>query len=193
VTQQSESDELLLKGFCAGDEACAEKLVQHFRPRLSCIAYRIVGDFGSAEDVVQLAFERAWRNCVTFDPERGSLNAWMTTIARNVALDWVRKKRAIPIDPWEICGSTEPGSPDPADWSGTEQSGAEVRSALTSLTPTLARSVVLAGAFEMTAAEVAHYEHVPLGTAKSRIRAAKQCLRRQLTSIGKEDDADTTP
>ena len=37
MTQQSESDELFLKGFCAGDEACAEKFVQRFRPRLSCI------------------------------------------------------------------------------------------------------------------------------------------------------------
>ena len=64
-----------------------------------------------------------------------------------------------------------------------EESRAEIRSALTSLSPTLARSVVLAGAFDMTAAEVARYEHVPLGTAKGRIRVAKQCLRRELNSL----------
>jgi RNA polymerase sigma factor (sigma-70 family) len=183
MTHDSESDTLLLQGFCAGDEESAAKFVQHFWRRLSWIAFRIVGDSGSAEDVVQVAFERAWRNGVTFDPERGSLDAWMTTIARNVALDWVRKKRAIPIDPSEICASTAPGYRDPEDWSGIEESRAEVRSALTSLSPSLARSVVLAGAFEMTAAEVAHYEHVPLGTAKSRIRAAKQCLRSGLNSF----------
>jgi DNA-directed RNA polymerase specialized sigma24 family protein len=50
---------------------------------------------------------------------------------------------------------------------------------------------VLAGALEMTAAEVAHYEHVPLGTAKSRIRTGKQCLRRELNPLGK-DNADST-
>ena len=42
-----------------------------------------------------------------FDPGRGSLDAWMTTIARNAALDWVRMKRAIPIDPSEICASPD--------------------------------------------------------------------------------------
>ena len=97
MTQNSESDKLLLDGFCAGDPECAGEFVQHFLRPLSLIAFRIVGDSGTAEDVVQVAFERAWRSGVMFDPERGSLDAWMMTIARNVALDWVRTKRAIPI------------------------------------------------------------------------------------------------
>ena len=127
------SDERLLEGFCAGDEECAGKFVQPLPAATVGIAFRIVGDSGSAEDVVQVAFERAWRNGVTFDPERGSLDVWMTTIARNAALDWVRMKRAIPIDPSEICASTMTGSPDPEDRSGMEESRAEIRSALTSL------------------------------------------------------------
>lgn len=76
-----------------------------------------------------------------------------------------------------------PGACDPEDWSGIEASRAEIRSALTSLSPILVRSVVLAGAFDMTAAEVARHEHIPLGTAKSRIRLAKRCLRRQLDCL----------
>jgi RNA polymerase sigma factor (sigma-70 family) len=183
MTQNSQSDELLLDGFCAGDPECAKEFVQRFWGRLFWTAFRIVEDSGSAEDVVQAAFERALRNGAIFDPERGSLHAWMKTIARNVALDWVRMKRALPIDPWEICASTAPGSCDPADWSGMEESRAEVRSALTALSPKLRRSVVLAGAFDMTAAEVARYEHIPLGTAKTRIRVAKQCLRGKLDSL----------
>jgi RNA polymerase sigma factor (sigma-70 family) len=180
MTQDSVTDVLLLEGFCAGSEECAGKFVQHFRRRLCWIAFGIVGDSGSAEDVAQIALERAWRNGVMFDPERGSLDAWMTTIARNAALDLLRMKRAIPIDPSEIGASPTSGSCDPDDWSGIEESRAEIRSALTCLSPVLVRSVVLAGAFDMTAAEVAAYEHIPLGTAKSRIRAAKQRLRRQL-------------
>jgi RNA polymerase sigma-70 factor (ECF subfamily) len=180
MTQGSVSDVLLLEGFCAGDEEFAGKFVQHFWRRLCWIAVRIVGDSGSAEDVVQVAFERAWRNGGMFDPGRGSLDAWMTTIARNAALDWVRMKRAIPIDPSEICTSPTPGSCDPEDWSGIEERRAEVRSALTSLSPILMRSVVLAEAFDMSAAEVARYERIPLGTAKTRIRAGKHRLWRQL-------------
>ena len=118
-----------------------------------------------------------------FDPGRGSLDAWMTTIARNAALDWVRMKRAIPIDPLEMCASPVPGCCDPEDRSGIEEHRTEIRSALSSLSPTLVRSVVLAGAFDMTAAQVARYEHIPLGTAKSRIRVAKQRLQRELDSL----------
>jgi RNA polymerase sigma factor (sigma-70 family) len=192
MTQESVSDQLLLEGFCAGDEECAGKFVQHFWRRLCWIAFQIVGDSGSAEDVAQVAFERAWRNGVMFDPGRGSLDAWMTTIARNAALDWARMKRAIPIDPSEICASPTSGSCDPEDWNGIEESRAEIRSALASLSPMLVRSVVLAGAFDLTAAQVARHEHIPLGTAKSRIRVAKERLRRELSSLRKENADSST-
>ncbi len=183
MTKVSVSDELLLEGFRAGDEECAEQFVQHFWRRLCWIAVRIVGDSGAAEDVAQVGIERAWRNGAMFDPGRGPLDAWITTIARNAALDWVRMRRAIPIDPSEICASSTLGSCDPEDWNGIEESRLELRSALTSLSPILVRSVVLAGAFDMTVAEVARYERIPLGTAKSRIRVAKQRLRGQLECL----------
>jgi RNA polymerase sigma factor (sigma-70 family) len=191
MTEERRSDNLLLKGFCAGDEEYAEKFVQHFQRRLSWIAFRIVGDSGSAEDVVQVAFERAWRSGARFDSERGTHEAWMNSITRNAAVDWVRMKRAIPVDPSEIYSSTSLGSCDLEDRDGTEEHGSAIRGALASLSTNVARSVVLAGALEMTAAEVAHYEHVPLGTAKSRIRTGKQCLRRELNPFGK-DNADST-
>lgn len=180
MTQDSVLDERLLEGFCSGDEESAAKFVQYFWRRLWSIAFRIVRDSGSAEDVAQVAFERAWRNGATFDTERGSLEAWMATIARNAAVDWSRRKRAIPIDPSEMRARPTPDFCDPEDGSGADVSRAEVRSALSSLPPVLLRSVVLAGACEMTAAEVARREDIPLGTAKSRIRVAKQRLRKEL-------------
>jgi RNA polymerase sigma factor (sigma-70 family) len=177
------SDELLLQGFCAGNEQCAEKFVRHFSRRLYWIALRIVGDSGSAEDVVQIAFERAWRKGSTFDPERGSLDMWIATVARNIALDWVRMRGIVPIDPSEISMSPTLPSSDPEGKCGLEETQREIRSALTGLSPNLARSVVMAGAFDMTAAEVARYENIPLGTAKTRVRAAKHRLRKELISL----------
>jgi RNA polymerase sigma factor (sigma-70 family) len=191
MTEERRSDHLLLKGYCAGDEQCAEMFVQHFRRRLSWIAFQIVRDSGSAEDVVQVTFERVWRNGAKFNPERGTLEAWMNTITRNAARDLVRMKRTIPIDPSEVYSSTSLGSCDLEDREGTDERRSAIRGALANLSTRVARSVVLAGALEMTAAEVAHYEHVPLGTAKSRIRAGKQCLRRELNSLG-NDNADST-
>ena len=49
MTQDSVSDELLLEGFCAGNEECAGRFVRHFWRRLSWIAFGIVGDSGWAE------------------------------------------------------------------------------------------------------------------------------------------------
>jgi RNA polymerase sigma factor (sigma-70 family) len=157
--------------------------VERYWRRLCWIAFGIVGDSGCAEDVAQVALERAWRHGVTFDSSRGSLDAWVTTIARNAALDWVRTKRAIPLDPSEFCEGTTPESCDLEDWDGLEESRSDIRSALSSLSPVLLRSVVLTAAFDLTAAEVARHEHIPLGTAKSRIRTAKQRLRRQLECL----------
>src|SRR5580704_6990419 len=182
-TQGGVADTLLLEGFCAGDQDCARDFVQRFWRRLCGTAFRIVGDTGSAEDVVQVAFERAWRHGLMFDPVRGSLDVWMTTIVRNAAVDWVRTKRPVPIDPSDASASPMPESCDPGDRSGIEESRSEIRSALKSLSPILVRSVVLAGAFDMTAAEVSRREHIPLGTAKSRIRAAKQRLRTELDCL----------
>jgi RNA polymerase sigma-70 factor (ECF subfamily) len=184
IPRDSGADKLLLEGFCAGDEGSAATFVKRFSLRLRYIAFRIVGDSGSAEDVTQIAFEKAWKHGAMFDPERGSLDAWMASIARNAALDWVRMKRALPLDPVEICANQTLGSSDPECLGEIKWRPAEIRSALASLPPVLVRPVLLAGAFDLTAAEVASYEHVPLGTAKSRIRRAKQRLRRELECPG---------
>jgi RNA polymerase sigma-70 factor (ECF subfamily) len=180
MPRDTESDKLLLEGFCAGDEGSAGTFDKRFSGRLRYIAFRIVGDTGSAEDVAQIAFEKAWKHGAMFDPKRGSLDAWMASIARNAALDWVRMKRALPLDPFEICAKQTGGSSDPEHGSGITVRPAEIRSALASLPPALVRSVLLSGAFDLTAAEVAGSEHIPLGTAKSRIRTAKRRLRREL-------------
>jgi RNA polymerase sigma factor (sigma-70 family) len=183
VTQDDRADKCLLEGFCAGNKKCAHEFLERFWRPLSWKAFRIIGDAGSAEDVAQVALERAWRNGSMFDPVRGSLDVWMTTIVRNAARDWVRTKRAIPVDPSECCASPIPASCDPEDRSEIGERRAEVRSALTSLSPALMRSVILAAAFDMTAAEVARYERIPLGTAKSRIRTAKLRLRGRLNRL----------
>jgi RNA polymerase sigma factor (sigma-70 family) len=177
------SDELLLEGFCAGDEQRASDFVRHFSQRLYWLAFRIVGDSGSAEDVVQMTWERVWRNGSTVDAERGSLDAWVSTITRNLALDWVRAKRATPIDTSETAAGPSSEACDPEWRSMIEESRREVRAGLARLPTAQARSVVLAGALDMSTAQVALHESVPLGTAKTRIRTGKQRLRRELAVL----------
>ncbi|MBA3748158.1 MAG: RNA polymerase sigma factor, partial [Solirubrobacterales bacterium] len=58
----------------------------------------LLGDDACAEDVTALAFERAYRRRTTFDPDRGSQRGWLFGIARNAALDELRRrKRSAPL------------------------------------------------------------------------------------------------
>jgi RNA polymerase sigma-70 factor (ECF subfamily) len=61
----------------------------------------IVGHGGAAEDVVAAAYERAYRKQRSYDPRRGSQRAWVFGIARNAALDELRRRKrtvALPVD-----------------------------------------------------------------------------------------------
>src|SRR5439155_22344573 len=65
--------------------------------RYSSVVYavglRVLGDTGAAEDVLQEVFMQLWRNPGVFDSNRGNLGAWLAVIARNRAIDGLRKRR----------------------------------------------------------------------------------------------------
>ena len=112
--------------------------------------------------------------------------AWLTTIARNLALDAVRTRRPVPVDAGEILGRVVgPGTaPDPEAAAEAGAAAGALRAALRAIPHEQARAVVLAGVLGLTAAEVAAVEQVPLGTAKTRIRTAMHRLRAGLEAAG---------
>lgn len=183
-------DEALLAGYGAGEEELAVAFVRRFQARVYGIALAVTGDDRAAEDVAQMAFERAWRHASAFDPLRGSVAAWMATITRNLALDAVRVRRAVPVDAGEILARVA-GAGTSSDPSAAAEAGAAadmLRSALRAIPPEQARAVVLAGILGMTASQVAAAEDVPLGTAKTRIRTAMRRLRGELETSGTGHD-----
>ena len=95
----SVSDDALLAGLAAGDRTAATAFVRRFQARVYGLALAIVRDPGVAEDVAQEAFLRAWRHAAAYDPRRGSVPTWLLTIARNLAIDATRLRRAEPVDP----------------------------------------------------------------------------------------------
>lgn len=179
-------DEVLLAGYGTGDEELAVAFVRRFQGRAYGVALAVTGDERLAEDVAQQAFERAWRHAGAFDPLKGSVSAWIATIARNLALDAVRARRAVPVDAGELVTRIvgPGGAPDPASAVEAEAGADALRAALRAIPPEQARAVVLAGILGMTAGEVAEVEQVPLGTAKTRIRTAMHRLRDVLQATG---------
>jgi RNA polymerase sigma factor (sigma-70 family) len=180
------SDEALLAGFAASDPELATAFVRRFQAKVFGIAVHVVGDARTAEDVAQSAFERAWRHARTFDPRRGSVSGWLGVIARNLAIDTVRVRPLVAVDPvalLTVCiadGRTAP-APEPA--AIDRESADELREALRSLAPEQARAVVLAGIAGFSASQVAEREGIPLGTAKTRIRTGLLRLRTRLQEV----------
>lgn len=175
------SDEALLAGLAVGDEASGIALVRRYERRVFGLARTMVGDPGLAEDIAQEAFVRVWRHAAIFDAWRGSVANWILTITRNLAIDALRVRRAVPIaedDPaWVDLVSTER---TPEDATVLSDAAGRVRLALRSLPAEQRRAVVLAGLYGRTAAEIASSEAVPLGTAKSRIRLGLSRVREAL-------------
>ncbi len=180
------SDEALLAGFAASDPEFATAFVRRFQAKVFGIAVHVVGDARTAEDVAQTAFERAWRHARTYDPRRGSVSAWLGVIARNLAIDTVRVRPIVPIDPTALLSeqAADPRSaPDPERSAVDQESADELRAALRCLAPEQARAVVLAGIAGYSASQVAEMEGVPLGTAKTRIRTGLLGLRSRLQEV----------
>lgn len=165
-------DDLLLAGFAIGDQRLALAFVRRFQRSVFGVALAVVGDSRLAEDIAQQAFERAWRHAGTFDPRRGSVRAWLTRIVHNLAVDAVRVRRPAPVDPQELIPLLAAMTDGPERRALAEETSAELRTALATLPPEQARAVVMAAVHGLPAREIAELEGIPVGTAKSRIRAA---------------------
>jgi RNA polymerase sigma-70 factor (ECF subfamily) len=105
------------------------------------------------------------------------------TIARNLTIDALRMRRAVPTDPDELMNLglvSHEASPEAA--AEGADSARSVRAALAGLGPEQRRALVLAYFYGMTALEISEAESIPLGTAKTRIRAGLTKLRETMTT-----------
>jgi len=183
----SPSDEALLAGLAAGDPDAALAFVRRFQRRIFGLALTILGDADAAEDIAQETFVRAWRHAPAFDARRGSVATWLLTISRNLAIDAVRVRRAHPVDAETIAAllaSAAEGPPE--DRIVDPETTTSMKEALRELPPDQRRALVLAAMGGHSAKEIAEIESIPLGTAKTRVRAAVLKLRSALCAIGDE-------
>jgi len=138
------------------------------------VALRVLGDTGAAEDVLQEVFMQLWRNPGVFDSSRGNLGAWLAVIARNRAIDGLRKRRP-ETDIADVVVSVEPDLASEAERGRAMQ---KVRSLLGSM-PAVQRSALEMAYFEgLSHSEIASKTGEPLGTVKTRIRGGLMVLRK---------------
>lgn len=179
----SVSDDALLDGLGTGDPDAAAAFVQRFQRRVFGLALTIVGERRAAEDVAQETFVRAWRHAGAYDPRRGTVATWLLTITRNLAIDNLRVRRPVVLDPEAILAlDVVQSGRGPDDVVAARDDAARVQAALADLPEPQRRALVLAGLMGRTAREISELEDIPLGTAKTRIRAGLLRLRSALVN-----------
>lgn len=177
------SDDLLLAGLATGDDELSVAFVRRFQRTVYGVALALIGEPRLAEDVAQQAFERAWRHAQLYDARRGTVGAWLTGIAHNLAVDAVRARRPAPLDPAGLDALLAAVTRTPEADALAAETTAELRAAIAALPSEQARALVMAAYGGMTAQEIADAERIPLGTAKTRIRSAMLRLHARLASV----------
>ena len=88
----------LLAAVAKGDEAAFERLYGATRAKLYGVVLRILRRSDLADEVIQESYLKIWHNAGTFDPKRATPITWMVAIARNRALDLIRRKGETSIE-----------------------------------------------------------------------------------------------
>jgi RNA polymerase sigma-70 factor, ECF subfamily len=149
------------------------RLYERHAASVHALGMRVLGERGLAEELVQETFVRLWRAAPAFDPGRGTVAAFLFTIARNVAIGLWRRPSSRPL---------EEQGPDPRDDGGMERlvAGLTVRDALRGLSEDHRRVIELCFDEDLTQVQAAERLGVPVGTVKSRSHHALAALRRAL-------------
>jgi RNA polymerase sigma-70 factor, ECF subfamily len=167
-------DATLLAAVRSGDEQGMAQLYERYSSIIYSVALRVLGDTGAAEDVLQEVFMQLWRTPDGFDASRGSFAGWLAVIARNRAIDSLRKRRP-ETDLHDVVVSIEPDLARGAEWSRVLE---KIRNTLTGM-PSPQRSALEMAFFEgLTHTEISAKTGEPLGTIKTRIRAGLLTLRK---------------
>jgi len=182
ATTQPVPDSALIGRVMAGDESALATLYDRYSTMLFGMLMRILNDRGAAEEVLQDLFMQLWRNAGQFDAGRGSLPAWLMVIGRNRAISRLRGRRdreVLEEEEGDFAG-TFASPQNIEDEAARAQLAHRVAAALSKLPAEQRQALELAYFEGMTQSEIAGKTGAPLGTVKTRVRAAMQSLRQIL-------------
>lgn len=153
-------------------------------PRVFGLSLRVLGDQHLAEEVTQEVFLEVWQRAGHFDPTRGSGLSWLMSIAHHKAVDRVRRTESSRRRDTSHAGNNHRTPYDETASSAVASLDAQwVRSALGLLSTVQRQAIELAYLGGYTHTEISSMLHVPLGTAKGRIRDGLLLLRDVLIAV----------
>jgi RNA polymerase sigma-70 factor (ECF subfamily) len=171
----------LAEGLRRRDPLAMEVLYERLNRQAFGLAYRILGDGPSAEDVVQEALLTVWRQADRIDAARGRVNSFVMTLVHHKAIDALRVKRGqqarqVSVD----FAAVEKVGADFSERVLQSIASGEVRDALNNLPDDQRRPIEMAYYEGLTHLEIAEALGLPLGTVKSRLRLGLEKLRSAL-------------
>ncbi|MDQ7028952.1 MAG: RNA polymerase sigma factor [Ardenticatenia bacterium] len=175
------SEEHLICRVATGDRSAFADLYAALSPAVYTYLLRLVGNTGTAEDLLQEVFLAVWQEAARF---RGasSVKTWVFRIAHNKAVSWLRQQRpTVPLSP------TLSSEHDVEEWGMSAWNIARLGEALEHLPPHQRAVIELVFGQELSYAEVATVLGCPVGTVKSRVSYALRLLRHLLRDVATED------
>lgn len=168
-----------LAGCARGEHRALSRLYHASSARLYAQLLRIVREEAAAQDCLQQVYLRAWQSADRYDPERARPMTWLSTLTRNVGIDWLRRRR--PEGDEEAVESLD-GGRRPEEASDTLERSQALHDCLAILGQDQRQAMEMAYFQGLTHGELAARVDQPLGTVKSWIRRGLERLKSCLTN-----------
>jgi RNA polymerase sigma-70 factor (ECF subfamily) len=178
------SDEELIAAYLKGEESAFDDLTRRHINGVYSFVLRLVGDSAAAEDIVQETFVKAWRSLHKYDAKSSKFKTWALRIARNTAIDYLRKKKHVPLSAFEnesgvnVLAETVANDEELApELLAKLEDANELRKTLDTLSEKNREILLLYYSNDATFEEIAQILNEPTNTVKSRHRRALSALR----------------
>ena len=180
----------VLKHIASGDRSAFSWLVARFQKPLFGYLGRMGLSQGTAEDIAQETFLRAWNRLGDYDATRAEFSTWLFTIARNLALNELsRASVKHEVATGDVLPEFACGNAQPSEVLDQAQQKQRIHAALRAL-PLMDRSALALAYFqELDLAAIARIEGCSTGAIKVRLHRAKQRLRQLLENSDGEGHA----
>lgn len=185
-------DKELMRRIARKDTEALEEVYDRYERAVYAFAYRIVHDTMAAEEVVQELFMRVWNHAERYDRGQGKLSTWMFTIARNIAVDMLRRKSsraaadAVGDEVLQVLPDTATDVEQEVTMNWERERIREAMMELREEQQQVIESIYFQG---LTQHEVSEKFSIPLGTVKSRVRLAIRQLHGKLAEAVKGGNA----
>jgi RNA polymerase sigma-70 factor, ECF subfamily len=157
-------DLLALQRLQSGDEAALAELYDRYSALLYGVALRILHHPPEAEDALQEAWVQVWNQCSHYDARRGSVPAWLVTIARTRALDRLRRNASRGRVELQAAPATD--AADPVDAAAHGKLRDTLARALAALDPKQRQVLEIAYFEGLSQSQIAARLGAPLGSVK---------------------------